>query len=75
MNQPETNTPEAGNSGGKPGSQEAVDIARERPPRTLRLAEEIMLLLLDEAGSAFNRVPALQRDLCPGRVGCVGPSR
>ena len=62
MNQPETNTPEAGNSGGKPGSQEAVDIARERPPRILRLAEEIMLLLLDEAGSAFNRVPALQRD-------------
>ena len=28
----------------------------------LRLAEEIMLLLLDEAGGAFDRMPALQRD-------------
>ena len=62
MNEPETNTPEAGNSGGKPCSQEAVDIAREHPPRTLRLAEEIMLLLLDEAEGACNRMPALQRD-------------
>ena len=54
MSQPQTNTPEAGKSGGKPDSQD--------PPRTLRLAEEIMLLLLDEAGGAFTRMPALQRD-------------
>ena len=62
MNEPETNTPEAGNSGRTPGSQEAIGFARERSPRKLRLAEEIMLLLLDEAEGAFNRVPALQRD-------------
>ena len=62
MNQPETNALEAGKSGEKPGLQEAVDIAREHPPRTLRLAEEIMLLLFDEAEGAFTRMPALQRD-------------
>ena len=44
----QTDTPEAGKSGG------AADIARDRPPRTLRLAEEIMLLLLDEAEGAFQ---------------------
>ena len=32
MNEPETNALEGGKSEGKPGSQEAVDIARERPP-------------------------------------------
>ena len=62
MNEAETDTPEAGKSGGEPGSQEAVGIARERPPHTLRLAEEIMLLLLDEAEGAFDRLGALQRD-------------
>ena len=62
MNEPETDTPEVGNSGGKAGSQEAVDIAREHPPRTLKLAEEIMLLLFDEAEGAFTRMPALSRD-------------
>ena len=62
ISEPETNAPAAGKSGRKPDSREAVDIAREHPPCTLRLAEEIMLLLLDEAGGAFNRIPALQRD-------------
>ena len=46
MNEPKTNNP----------------IAHAPPPRTLRLAEEIMLLLLDDTEGTFSRIPALQHD-------------